>query len=184
MPKLLVLFHSRSPDVIALAEAAVDGARSVRFSEVDLRRLEASDADTHATEADTIGRVHRTLEHVEDIAAYDGLILALPSDGDASSRPTEIIEALSGSLVNKVGSVITAADGEGRSAVLWCALAAMADRGMILVPTPFTSTDVPTSESARRIGRRVAEVIGWVTHARSHHHHHAAHHDGHSHHHH
>ena len=184
MPKLLVLFHSRSPDVVALAEAAVDGARSVRFAEVDLRRLDASDADTHATAPGTAGRVHRTLEHVEDVMAYDGLILVLPDAGDATVPLTRMFGALAGSLANRVGSVVTAAEGAGRTALVWSALTPMADRGMILVPTPFTSTDEPPAESARRVGKRVAEVIGWVTHARSHHHHEPHHHDQHSHHHH
>ena len=184
MPKLLVLFHSRSPDVVALAEAVVEGARSVRFAEVDLRRLEASDAGTHSTAPDGAGRTHRTLERVDDIATYDGLVLALPAADQATATLTEALGALGASLVNKVGSVVTAAEGEGRSAVLWSALAPMADRGMILVPSPFTKSEEPAPDSARRIGKRVAEVIGWVTHARSHHHHEPHHHDHHSHHHH
>jgi hypothetical protein len=43
----------------------------------------------------------------------------------------------------------------------------MADRGMILVPAPFDDASEP-AEAARRLGTRVAEVVGWVTHARSH----------------
>ena len=39
MPKLLVLFQSRRPDVVRLAETVAEGARSVRFAEVDLRRF-------------------------------------------------------------------------------------------------------------------------------------------------
>jgi NAD(P)H dehydrogenase (quinone) len=182
MPKLLVLFHSRSPDVIALAEAAADGARRVRFAEVDLRRLDESDAATQA--ADSAGRVHRTLDHVESITAYDGLILVLPAAGDATVTVSRIFGALDGSLVNKVGSIVTAAEGAERTALVWSALTPMADRGMILVPTPFTSAAEPSAESAQRIGQRVAEVIGWVTHARSHHHHEPHHHDHQSHHHH
>jgi hypothetical protein len=38
---------------------------------------------------------------------------------------------------------------------------------MILVPAPLTG---PSDEAA--LGARLAEVIAWVTHARSHHHHH------------
>ena len=184
MPKLLVLFHSRGPDVIALAEAAADGARSVRFAEVDLRRLEEADAATQASATDGAGRVHRTLAHVEDITAYDGLILALPAEGDAALALTPTFGALTESLVNKVGSVVTTAEGAERISLVWSALTPMADRGMILVPSPFTSTDEPPTESARRLGKRVAEVIGWVTHARSHQHHEPHQHDHDSHHHH
>ena len=185
MPKLLVLFHSRGADAIALAEAAAAGARSVRFAEVDLRRLEDAGAATQAPATDGAGRVHRTLDHVEDITAYDGLILALPAEGDTALALTGTVGALAGSLVNKVGSVVTDAEGAARTALVWSALTPMADRGMILVPTPFTNTtDEPPTESARRLGKRVAEVISWVTHARSHHHHEPHQHDHHSHHHH
>ena len=179
MPKLLVLFHSRSPDVIALAEAAADGARSVRFAEVDLRRLGESDASARAA-TEGAGRAHRTLDQIEDIAAYDGLIVALPDAGDAIV--TRALGALSGSLVNKVGSVVTPAEGVERTTLVWSALTPMADRGMILVPAPFANTDEPSGEWARRLGKRVAEVIGWVTHARSHHHDEPQPHDHHAHH--
>ena len=184
MPKLLVLFHSRSPDVLALADAAVEGARSVRFAEVDLRRLEAPDPNPHAAAPDAVGRSHRTLAHGDDLATYDGLILVLPGEGDGAAIVTAALEAAGGSLANRVGSVVTAAMGEGRNAVLWAALTPMADRGMILVPAPFADGEAPTAESARRTGKRVAEVISWVTHARSHHHHEPHQHDHHSHHHH
>lgn len=179
MPKLLVLFQSRSADVIALAEAAVDGARSVRFAEVDLRRLDAGDAGSHPTATDGAGRAHRALEHLDDIAAYDGLILAVPAvAGDAPVTLAETLGRLGGSLVDKVGSAITPASGEARNRVIWAAHTAMGDRGMILVPAPTGSTEATAAESARRTGKRVAEVIGWVTHARSHHHH-APHEHGH-----
>ena len=180
MPKLLVLFHSSAPDVITLAEAAADGARSVRFAEVDLRRLEESDASTHATAADTVGRAHRTLDRIENIATYDGLIVVLPAAGDATAIFMRTLETLGESLVDKVGSVVAAAEGAARTALLWSAFTPMADRGMILVPAPFANTGALAGESARQLGRRVAEVIGWVTHARSHHHHEPHQHDHHA----
>jgi len=46
----------------------------------------------------------------------------------------------------------------------------LADRGMILVP-PASTVPEDVLESAREQGKRVAQVVGWVTHARSHHHH-------------
>ena len=175
MPKLLVLFQSRRPDVVHLAEAALDGARRVRFAEVDLRRLADADASRHWETIDTTsGREHRTLEHVDDIAAYDGFILVVSGAGSATLART--ISALGATLTNKVGSALTPAAGMDRSAVLWSAMTPMADRGMILVPPPFADDGEP-AEAARRTGTRVAEVIGWVTHARSHHHHEPSRHD-------
>jgi hypothetical protein len=48
--------------------------------------------------------------------------------------------------------------------------------GMILVPAPFADENAADQESTRGLGKRVAEVIGWVTHARSHQHHDHHHH--------
>ena len=169
MPKLLILFHTRSTDVVPLAEAAADGARAVRFAEVDLRCLdEGGSAAMNAREASASR--YRTLERIEDAAGYDGIILCASSREDAASLAAGVGQ-LDGSLENKVGSAVTTATGEARSAALWAALTPVADRGMILVPVSFTEPGEP-AESARRVGKRVAQVIGWVSHARSHHHHH------------
>lgn len=40
MPKLLVLFYSRTGNTAKLADALVEGARSVKFTEVDVRRID------------------------------------------------------------------------------------------------------------------------------------------------
>jgi hypothetical protein len=170
MPKLLVLFQSRQSDVVDLAEAAVEGARRVRFAEVDLRRL-ADANETSAPESTRAmgGREHRTLGHVDDLVAYDGLLFVVSAGADASDALTRTLGAIGAPLTNKVGSALTPATGTDRSAVLWSALTPMADHGMILVPAAFDDAN-ESREAARRLGTRVAEVIGWVTHARSHHH--------------
>jgi len=171
MPKLLVLFQSRRPDVVELAEAAVEGARRVRFAEVDVRRLADADEPSVPVSTDaTAGPEHRTLVHVEGLGAYDGLILVVHTITEASAALTRTIDALGATLADKVGSALTSAGGADRNAVLWSVLTPMADHGMILVPAPFDDANEPV-EAARRLGTRVAEVIGWVTHARSHHHH-------------
>jgi len=183
MPKLLVLFQSGRPDVVQLAESAAVGARSIRFAEVDVRRLVKSD-DANDVTVDASGRTHRALGHIDEIGAYDGLILAIAADVDAAAAPIRAIGAFGGSLANKVAAVLTPATGIDRRTVLWSALGALADRGMILVPAPFADEGAADAEPARRLGTRVAEVVGWVTHARSHHHHEHSHHDEQSRHHH
>ena len=184
MPKILVLFQSRRPDVVHLVETAAAGARSVRFAEVDVRRLAISD-DANTVTVDFSGRAHRALGQVDEIGVYDGLILALEPEVDAADALIRAIGTFGGSLTNKVGSVLTAATGTDRRSVLWSALGSMAERGMILVPAPFADDGAADAETtSQRLGKRVAEVVGWVTHARSHHHHEHSHHDQESHHHH
>jgi NAD(P)H dehydrogenase (quinone) len=40
MPKVLVLFYSRTGNTARLADAIVEGARGVKFTEVDVRRVD------------------------------------------------------------------------------------------------------------------------------------------------
>ena len=166
MPKLLVLLQSSRPDVVRLAEAAAQGARDVRFAEVDVRRLPPSD-EARDDAAGATGRAAHPLQHVDAMGQYDGLIFAADEDGQAMLRA---LDGFGGSLTNKVGAVITPEQGAERRAVLWSLLGPMADRGMILVPAPFADESAANEESTRKLGKRVFEVIGWVTHARSHHH--------------
>jgi multimeric flavodoxin WrbA len=166
MPKLLVLFDSRSDDMTRLAEAVAEGARRVRFAEVDLRRIDGASGAEGPT-----GR-HRPLEDAGTLANYDGIIVGAASAAPGAGAAVDQLSSAP-SLVNKVGSAfVVAQGGEERREALWSTLTPMADRGMILVPPSVTDAPDDALESARELGKRVADVVGWVTHARSHHHHH------------
>jgi NAD(P)H dehydrogenase (quinone) len=161
MPRLLVLFHARSAELAPLVDAVADGARSVRFAEVDVRSLGEGPDPTS----------RKPLERIEDLASYDAIIVGVGS-GQTVESVMESLGRFDGSLADKVGSAFTARSGADRAAALWSALSTMADRGMILVPLPFAEGRESEADACRRMGKRVADVVGWVTHARSHHHHH------------
>jgi len=161
MPKLLILFPARGTELAPLADAILEGARSVRFAEVDVRTFgDAGDA----------GASRKPLASIDDLASYDGIVIGVPAGDTEGQGLREAIERFTGSLTDKVGSAFTTESGAGRSAVLWSALSPLADRGMILVPLPFSGDG--DADALRQMGKKVAEVVGWVTHARSHHHHH------------
>lgn len=163
MPKLLVVFPAHSTQLAPLADAVVEGARSVRFAEVDVRTFgEGGDAAAS----------RKPLAAIDDLTSYDGLIVGVPAGDVEGQSLRDTLARFGGSLADKVGSTFTTGSGAGRAAVLWSALSPMADRGMILVPLPFSDEDGSSADACRRMGKRVAEVVGWVTHARSHHHHH------------
>lgn len=167
MPKLLVLFDPRSDDMTRLADAVAEGARSVRFAEVDVR------TSSDASSASAATTRHRALENADMLAAYDGIIVGAAPAGSTNGAALEQLVPPATNLLNKVGSAFTAAPpGDGRREILWSVLTPMADRGMILVPPQITTSPADELESARAQGKRVAEIVGWVTHARSHHHHH------------
>lgn len=163
MPKLLVLIPARGPELAPLVDAVVEGARSVRFAEVDVRTF--GDMDGAAAS-------RKPLASIEDLASYDGIVFGVPAGDIEGQAVRDILARFGGSLTNKVGSAFTTGAGAGRTAVLWSTLSPMADRGMILVPLPFSDEGDSSADACRQMGKRVAEVVGWVTHARSHHHHH------------
>jgi NAD(P)H dehydrogenase (quinone) len=198
MPKVLVLFHSRTGNTARLADAVVDGARSVKFTEVDVRRIDDV-APTGPTarvsgEADDPSQLrrYRLFEGLSHLDQYDGIVLGAPTRGGVMSEEmVGFLHAMGslakGALVDKVGSSFTAvADGDGgHEAMLWSMMGTMARVGMILCPpgdprvdpandSPYGATAVkgaPTEAElalARHQGRRVATVTGWVHHAKGH----------------
>jgi hypothetical protein len=162
MPKLLFLVDTSDAALIHLTERAAAGARTVRFAEVDVRHA------GHGGSGAEGGYRIRMLGDPEELAQYDGIALGVArSDVPSAGAAESVLARFEGALTNKVGSAF-AAEGDGRRDALWRALGPMADRGMILVPDVFADG----ASDAARLGARLAEVVGWVTHARSHHHHH------------
>jgi hypothetical protein len=178
MPKLLVLFDSRSDDMARLADAIAEGVRGVRFAEVDVRRTpplspDAPDSDAPEARARQ-GSRYRTLESPDALAGYDGIIVgAAPRNGgDGPDAVRVVLDASTVSLANKVASAFTPATAvDDRRDALWAVLIPMAERAMIIVPPRVAEPGDDGPETARKLGKRVADVVGWITHARSHHHH-------------
>ncbi len=205
MPKVLVLFYSRTGHTAALADAIADGARSVRFVEVDVRRIDdlspASDIASHpewTRSREALAGRYRTLADVSALAEYDGLILGAPTRyGIVAAEMSHVLDQTDalqhrGALVNKVGAAFTPAATRhgGYETTLWSIMTPMAHLGMILVPPGYAEAtadagaaaagtpaivggDAPSEadlSAARQHGKRVAEVVSWVTHARSHKH--------------
>ena len=160
MPKILVLFAGQPT---ALVHAVADGARGVRFSEVELRRVGA--ADSGATPDH-----HQTLASADEMVPYDGIVIAVSGAGTVHPDMGRMFEQAAASTArsvwqNKVGAAFGAAPGTERS-VVWPVLAILGNLGMLVVAPSGSDAD-----AAKELGARVAQAVGWVTHARSHHHH-------------
>jgi NAD(P)H dehydrogenase (quinone) len=149
MPKILVLFHSRSGNTATLADAIAEGARGVRFTEVDVRRLEdlgpeslvdAIPAWKEGREA--LARKYRALESAERIADYDGIAIGSPGHfGAMSAELRSVLDQLGPlasrrGLVDKVGAAFTTALASrgGHESTLTGMATALASLGMILCP--------------------------------------------------
>jgi len=162
MPKTLVLFHGSSDAVATMADATADGVRSVRFAEVDVRRLMIGTAAASCR--------HRTLSSADELAGYDGLVL-VAGGGPVPVEVTRLIGAaadlrLGGTVTLTVGSAFVAeASGVEGDDARWALLRALATLGVVLVPASGEGVD-----GAKKLGHRVAHVVSWITHAKSHHH--------------
>ena len=153
MPKVLVLFYSRTGNTAALADAVVDGARSVKFTEVDVRRIDdlapaamIERVPAWAESRDALARRYRTFESVEQLTEYDGLILGAPTRyGAMAAELKNLIDqagSLSnrGGLVDKVGSAFTSVSPGhgGHETTLWSIMTTMANLGLILCPPGYS----------------------------------------------
>ena len=205
MPKILILFYSRTGNTAALADAVAQGAKSVRFAEVDVRRIDdlapasviASDAEWKSSREKLAAR-YQTFADVNALADYDALILGSPTRyGIMAAELKYVLDQTGplwqrGALVDKVGGAFTSVSTAhgGHETTLWSIMTPMANLGLIIVPpgysdavmfaggspygaTATTGAGAPGEAdlaAARHQGKRVAEVTGWVTHAKSHHH--------------
>jgi NAD(P)H dehydrogenase (quinone) len=203
MPKILILFYSRTGNTAILADAIAEGARSVRFSEVDVRRINdlapesviEANADWKSSREKLVAK-YQTFTDANELANYDALILGSPTRyGVMSAELKNVLDQtgplwLAGKLVNKVGAAFTSVNTGhgGHETTLWSIMTPMANLGMILVPPGYTDAVMFSGGSpygatattgggppagadlaaARHEGKRVAEVVGWITHARSH----------------
>jgi multimeric flavodoxin WrbA len=85
-PKILILFQGRTGNTVVLADAIADGARSVRFAEADVRRIDAlapqsvidSIADWKVSREKLVAR-YQTVTNVNELASYDALMLGPPT---------------------------------------------------------------------------------------------------------
>ncbi len=146
MPKVMVFAFGDGDSVSAISAAAADGAKRVRFTEVDVRW---GDAGT--------GR-RAPIESPEEVAGYDGVLIASSS----GALPDELAAMLDG----------LSRTGDSRNMVFGLAGGAQAfvDRvsraGAIVVGQPAAGNDELTC--ARMLGERVANVAGWVRHGLGH----------------
>jgi NAD(P)H dehydrogenase (quinone) len=205
MPKILVLFYSRTGNTAALADAITEGAKSVRFAEVDVRRIDdlapksvIESIPEWKSGREKLTAKYQTFSDVNTLADYDALILGSPTRyGIMSAELKNVLDQTGplwqrGALVNKVGAAFTsvATAHGGHETTLWSIMTPMANLGLILVPPGYTDAVMFAGGSpygataatgggapgeadlaaARHQGKRVAEVVGWITHARSHKH--------------
>jgi NAD(P)H dehydrogenase (quinone) len=193
MPKVLVLFHSRTGNTAMLADAIAEGAASVKFSEVDVRRiadLEPERAlptdDESLKSREALTRKYKTLESPERVAEYDALILGSPRrDGVMSAELKTVLDRTSalvarGAFADKVGSAFsTMVPHGGHEMTIHSILTSMIHFGMIIVPPSYadpvmftaggpngamaTTGSAPPTEAELDVARHQGKRVAKVT---------------------
>jgi hypothetical protein len=157
MPKTLVLLLSDDPALAARARRVADGAREVRFAEVDVRRAGADHGGAHGAPP------------LLGAADYDAVVLGA-ADADAAGASALLEHFDPGrALADRVGGAFGPTS-DAADAATWAALRALAAHGLLLVP-PSAGGAEHAADADGRLGRRVATAAGWVRHARGHDHH-------------
>ena len=156
MPKLLVLYVGAESPAAALADAAAQGANSVRFTEVDVRVGEAHSQPTR-------GR-HSRLESSAALAAYAGIVIACEAAAEIPDSLDALFRDLERTPAETFANTVFGVAG-GENTVLPGRVAAL---GGIVVGEPRGAADPELR--ARELGARVAKVTGWVAHALGHEH--------------
>jgi len=167
MPKLLVLLYSDQPAAATLAESCVEGAKSVRFTEVDIR--------VGAAEAMTARRAHKLLESTDRAFDYDGVILVCLAAGDLPIELRSTLDAWEAAEPGVFGNTVFGVVGGDNTTLL----ARAARLGGIIVTEPCGISNPELR--AKQLGSRVATVVSWVGHALAHAAHENSEHRGHHH---
>jgi hypothetical protein len=165
MPKVIVVSCGEPFVTSSLAQAAAEGARSVRFSEVDVVTYLRHDQEIVSRDV---------VDSAEQMREYDGVVIAAASSAGEERRLDELLSMLEAyEPLDAFANTVFAFAGEARPTDV--------DRVVRLggiVVCAGKGVDDPAAR-ARGAGRRVAKVVGWVRHALSHehsdHHHHQDH---------
>ena len=148
MPKVLVLVADDSDAAKLLATCVGDGARAVRFTEVDVRATDSLD--------------------VEALLDYMGVAIV-----GTAPRPSvslaNLLDACESSAASDFANTVFASVGFDGDV----ALERIARLGGIIVTE--RRSELTPEERAKRVGGRVAKVAEWVRHALSHEHAHHQH---------
>jgi hypothetical protein len=167
MAKIVVLIGNTGEPPAEMGVAAAEGAKGVRFAEVEIRTLGKASIAASPT--------HRPLASGDRLREYDAIIVA----SGERCVPAELEAALNeferGLPRDGVPNTVFASVGS-HSELLLGRLTLL---GGIIVSTP-RGTNSPL-DAATATGARVAQIAEWVRHALSHQQEHSVHHHDHHH---
>jgi NAD(P)H dehydrogenase (quinone) len=144
--KILVLYYSAYGHIETMAGAVAEGARSVEGVEVDIKRVPELVPDETAKAAHYKMDQAAPIATVEDLAAYDALIIGTGTRyGRMSSQMANFLDQTGGlwfrgALNGKVGSAFTSTASQhgGHETTLFSMITNLLHLGLIYVGLPYS----------------------------------------------
>jgi NAD(P)H dehydrogenase (quinone) len=150
MTKVLVLYYSMYGHIETMAEAVAEGARSVKGTEVTIRRVPELMSEEAARKAGAKLDQAASVATVDELAKYDAIIFGTPTRfGNMCAQMRNFLDQTgrlwqNGSLVGKVGSVFTstATQHGGQETTITSFHTTLLHHGMIIVGVPYTCPQI------------------------------------------
>lgn len=150
MAKILVLFHSISGHIYEMAKSVVEGAKSIKGCEVELKRV----PETLSPEiiekmggTDTQKKIEKIpIADPKEIGKYDAIIFGTATRfGNMTAQMRAFFDAtgelwMNGDLIGKVGSVFTSSATQhgGQESTILSTHITLLHHGMVLVGLPYS----------------------------------------------
>ncbi|ALS58797.1 MULTISPECIES: NAD(P)H:quinone oxidoreductase [Pandoraea] len=148
--KILVVFYSMYGHIYTMAEAVVEGARSVAGADVTLMQVPELVPDEvlekSGAKAARAAFAHVPVARVEQLADYDAIIFGTPTRfGNMTAQMRNFLDQTGGlwakgALVGKVGSVFasTGTQHGGQETTITSFHTTLLHQGMVIVGVPYT----------------------------------------------
>jgi NAD(P)H dehydrogenase (quinone) len=146
MASVLILYYSMYGHIETMAAAVAEGARSVKGTEVTIRRVPELMSEEAARKAGAKLDQTAPVATVDELAKYDAIIFGTPTRfGNMCAQMRNFLDQTgrlwqNGSLVGKVGSVFTstATQHGGQETTITSFHTTLLHHGMIIVGVPYT----------------------------------------------
>jgi NAD(P)H dehydrogenase (quinone) len=150
MTKVLVLYYSMYGHIETMAEAVAEGVRSVKGTEVAIRRVPELMSEDSARKAGAKLDQAAPIATVDELPKYDAIIFGTPTRfGNMCAQMRNFLDQTGrlwqkGSLVGKVGSVFTstATQHGGQETTITSFHTTLLHHGMIIVGVPYTCPQI------------------------------------------
>ena len=150
MAKVLILYYSMYGHIETMAKAVAEGVRSVKGTEVTIKRVSDLVSEDVARKAGAKLDQAAPIATVDELSNYDAIIFGTPTRfGNMCAQMRNFLDQtgglwLKGKLIGKVGSVFTstATQHGGQETTITSFHTTLLHHGMIIVGVPYSCQEI------------------------------------------